>query len=262
MTPNTASKVTEMHRAENWELMQALRRALKAKGMTYRQLGNELGISEATVKRMFREQDCSLSRLTQICNLLNISVYDLMSVAQQQEESTTPLTPQQEQYLATHPGHFAFLLCLLQRQSPDQIQSRHQLTDRCVFYYLRDLDRQNFLELAEHNRFRLKVGPQVRWSLQGPLQQKLKEVNQIFIRHVMDHNLDPGYAFESSFRFMSQSTLDAFCEDLRQLSRKYRRHSAQEDALLPNEALRGVKWTLAIAPFAPSGVLDIPELEI
>ena len=260
MNPNPALKVTEMHRAENWELMQALRRALKSRGMTYRQLGVTLGISEATVKRMFREQDCSLSRLSQICNILNISLYDLMGVAQQQEESSTELTPEHENYLATHPGHFAFLLCLTQRQTPESIQVRHQLSDRCVFYYLRDLDRQGFLELGTGFRYRLKVGPQISWSLQGPLQQKLVEINQVFVRHVMLNNQNPDYAFESNFRFMSNSTLKAFCEDLRQLSKKYRKHSLQEDALLPVDELRGVKWTLCIAPFAPSGVLDIPEL--
>ncbi len=260
MHPKPASKVTEMHRAENWELMQALRRALKTRSITYRELGRSLGISEATVKRMFREQDCSLSRLSQICNILNISLYDLMGVAQQQEESRTELTPEHEHYLAAHPGHFAFLLCLLQRQTPECIQARHQLTDRCVFYYLRDLDRQGFLELGEGYRFRLKVGPQVSWSLQGPLQQKLVEINQVFVKHVMQHNQEAGYAFESNFRFLSNSTLEAFCDDLRQLSRKYRKHSLQEDALLPSDSLRGVKWTLCIAPFAPSGVLDIPEL--
>jgi len=261
MNPEATSSVTDMHRAENWELLNALRRALRARGVTYRQLAEQLAVSEATIKRMFREQDCTLSRLTQICGVLGISVYDLMAVAQQQEDSATELTPEQEVYLAGHTGHFAFLLCLVQRQTPELIQARQGLSDLSLFRYLRDLDRQGFLELGAHNRYRLRIGPQVRWSLQGPLQQKLKEINRIFVGHVMDHNRQPGYAFESSFRFMSQTTLEAFCEDLRQLSRKYRRHAAQEDALLPGESLQGVKWTLCIAPFAPAGVLDIPELE-
>ncbi|GGB79414.1 transcriptional regulator [Marinobacterium zhoushanense] len=260
MHPEQHSTVSEPHRAENWELLSALRRALRAKGITYRQLAEQLAVSEATIKRMFREQDCTLSRLTQICGVLGISIYDLMAVAQQQEDSATELTPEQEAYLASHTGHFAFLLCLVQRQTPEMIQARLGLSDLSVFRYLRDLDRQGFIELGANNRYRLLTGPQVRWSLKGPLQQKLKEINQIFVGHVMDHNEQPGYVFQSSFRFMSNTTLNAFCEDLRQLSLKYRRHSAQEDALLPADALQGVKWTLCIAPFAPSGVLDIPEL--
>lgn len=261
MHPTTASTATDMHRADTWELLDALRQALKARGMTYRQLAAQLSVSEATIKRMFREQDCTLSRLSQICTVLGISLYDLMAVAKERDETATPLSAEQEAYLAQHPGQFAFLLCLLQRQTPEMIQRRHNLSDLSIFRYLRDLDRQGFLELGAHNRYRLKVGPLVRWSLTGPLQDKLKEINQVFVGHVMDHNEQPGYAFESSYRFMSNNTLESFCKDLRQLSRKYRRHAAQEDALLPGETLQGVKWTLCIAPFAPSGVLDIPELE-
>ena len=45
------------------QLVEALKRVLKAQGLTYAMLAERIGMSEASVKRMFSDQSIRLERL-------------------------------------------------------------------------------------------------------------------------------------------------------------------------------------------------------
>ena len=48
-------------------LVEALKRTLKAKGLTYADVAGAIALSEASVKRMFARGDFTLQRLEEIC---------------------------------------------------------------------------------------------------------------------------------------------------------------------------------------------------
>jgi transcriptional regulator with XRE-family HTH domain len=74
-----------MDMAQAESLVNALKNLLKARGITYAQLAKGLGLSEASVKRIFAERSFTLERLDQVCTLLGIQISDLarMVVAEQ-----------------------------------------------------------------------------------------------------------------------------------------------------------------------------------
>ncbi|MEG2033637.1 MAG: helix-turn-helix transcriptional regulator, partial [Janthinobacterium sp.] len=47
-------------------LIEALKRLLKARAVTYAELAQRIGVSEASVKRMFSQKQFTLQRLDQI----------------------------------------------------------------------------------------------------------------------------------------------------------------------------------------------------
>ncbi|MCY7313627.1 MAG: helix-turn-helix transcriptional regulator, partial [Pseudoxanthomonas sp.] len=53
------------------ELIDALKRTLRAQGITYRDLALRLKLSEASVKRMFSQRAMTLQRLEQVCEVLD-----------------------------------------------------------------------------------------------------------------------------------------------------------------------------------------------
>ena len=55
--------------------------ALKAQGKTYRDVAVALGLTEASVKRLFSKQSFSLHRLDQVCQLLEMEITDLAQFA-------------------------------------------------------------------------------------------------------------------------------------------------------------------------------------
>src|SRR4051794_12812285 len=59
------------------EIVDALKRELKSRGVTYAALARKLRLSEATLKRMFSRRDFTLKRLDDICAAAQIDFSDL-----------------------------------------------------------------------------------------------------------------------------------------------------------------------------------------
>ena len=64
--------------ALRFELIDAIKRLLKSRGMTYAQLATRIDLSEASVKHMFSQETMSLTRLEEICEVLGIGLSELV----------------------------------------------------------------------------------------------------------------------------------------------------------------------------------------
>ncbi|MGX9419383.1 helix-turn-helix domain-containing protein [Vibrio sp. WJH972] len=238
-----------MQQAAPQEITTALKLALKAQGITYKDVANHIGVSEQTIKRLFKDRDCSLSRLSEVCDAINISLYDLLEVAKGYSEPLVRLNGQQEEFLASHPSHFYFLFFLVSGYSLDAVQENYELNDITVFRYLRDLDRHGFIELSANNQFKLKVEGKLLMSLDSKLAALVRERNHNFLDHAINNHSDPKTWFSSSFRFMSPDTLSALNSDMEALMQRYRKAAYQDEAILPKDRLLPVKWSTIAAPF-------------
>lgn len=245
--------------ASNLEITSALKTALKSRGVTYREVAEKIGVSEKTIKRLFSDKDCSLTRLNQICEVINLSVYDLLDFAQHYSKPGVRLNEEQEIFLGTHRQHFAFLYFLTVGYSADQIQEKYHLSELSCFRYLRDLDKLKLLELAENNRYRLLVDGKLLVPLHGPMHGFVRDANKLFLDYVIDHDGEKGVNFRSSFRHMSADTLQDLDEDLAELSVKYQKLSQRDEAVLPRSKLLPVKWIVASAKFDIFGKWKIAE---
>ena len=88
-----------MSQTSQW--IDTLKRCLKARGVTYRDVAEALGLSEASIKRLFSEQSFSMHRLEQVCRLADVSFSDLAHLSDiRYEERQTLLTAEQEAALA------------------------------------------------------------------------------------------------------------------------------------------------------------------
>ena len=57
-------------------LFSTLKQVLKSQGLRYRDLAELMDTSEPTIKRLFKEQDCKLSRLMDICKAIGVNFTD------------------------------------------------------------------------------------------------------------------------------------------------------------------------------------------
>ena len=62
------------------ELIESLKAALKSQGKTYADVARELGLAEASVKRIFSQQSFSLDRLDRVCHMLGMEISDLVQM--------------------------------------------------------------------------------------------------------------------------------------------------------------------------------------
>lgn len=92
-------------------IVDALKRMLKGRGITYAHVAAGLGLSEASVKRMFSRRDFTLQRLEDVCRIAGLDFGELANEASAEEVGMTHLTAEQEREIVSDPTLMLIALC-------------------------------------------------------------------------------------------------------------------------------------------------------
>jgi len=156
--------------AQTRELIDTLKKALKAHGKTYADVAVALGLTEASVKRLFSQQSFSLARLDQVCRLLDIEISDLVQLMNEQQQRLQQLTAEQEKELTSDVRLLIVAVSVLNRWTMGDIVSWYTISEHECMRHLARLDRLNIIELLPGNRIKLLVAPNFSWRENGPIQ--------------------------------------------------------------------------------------------
>lgn len=156
-------------------LVEALKRELKARGITYAAVARGLRMSEASVKRMFARREFTLSRLDAVCDLAGVEFSELVRLSAPREAVISQLSIEQERELVANPKLMLVALCTLNHWTYEQILERYALSAAECVKLLARLDRLAFIELLPGNRIRLLVSRAFSWIPDGPIQRLFKE---------------------------------------------------------------------------------------
>jgi transcriptional regulator with XRE-family HTH domain len=157
------------------DLIQALKKELKAARMTYADLGRALGMAESSVKRMFAKGDMSLSKVDAVCRALQIDFADLARQVADHQVLLLELTREQEAMVVADKKLLLVAICVLSQWTGEQITQAYRLTDAEVVAALAKLDRIGLIELRPHNRYRLKLAKAFRWRPHGPVMEYFRD---------------------------------------------------------------------------------------
>ncbi len=180
------------------DLLSALKKCLRLKGLTYRDVAVALQLSEASVKRIFSEQTFSVSRLEEVCRFLDMSIYDLARLARQGiDNDLTRLSAEQEQGLADDPLVLTYFYLLLTGRTPQKIAREFSLDDQQQTTMLVRLSRLKLVELYPNNKGRLLTGRRIDWRQDGPIRKMYEnEVQQAFLDSHFEQE-DQVFRFET-----------------------------------------------------------------
>jgi transcriptional regulator with XRE-family HTH domain len=154
------------------QIIAVLKRSLKARGTTYRDLAKALDLSEASIKRIFAEETFSLARLEQICTALGLSIAEVSRMAAQQTSfGGQQLTLEQEQVLASDWHLLACFHMLLNGHQPADIGRELNLPERELRRLLVKLDTAKLIELQPKLRARLRTPNVIAWRSDGPVRR-------------------------------------------------------------------------------------------
>jgi len=156
--------------AQTRELIKTLKTALKAQGKTYADVAVELGLTEASVKRLFSQQSFSLSRLDQVCHLLEMEITDLVQLMNEQQQRLQQLTVEQEKEITVNVTLTLVAVCVLNRWTMTEILSYYNISETECVRHLARLDRLKVIELLPKNRIKLLVASNFSWRENGPIQ--------------------------------------------------------------------------------------------
>lgn len=150
-------------------LVGTLKRHLKIQDITYRELGARLGLSEASVKRMFATRRFSLDRLLEIGHLLGFSLAELAQEATLSGMRLHTLSEGQERELVSDEKLLLVAVCVLNHWTIDEILGIYRLSEAECIQCLARLDRLRLLDLLPGNRVRLNVARDFDWLPGGPI---------------------------------------------------------------------------------------------
>ncbi|WP_250655557.1 helix-turn-helix domain-containing protein [Alkalimarinus coralli] len=230
-------------------LFGALKQILKSQGIRYKDLADIMQTSEPTIKRLFQEQDCKLSRLIDICDALGISFNDLTGIASNTPVEPTELTLDIEQALAANPSLTSFFILLISEISPEMIAQQSQLTRSDVYLYLRELEKLGLVRLGKQDSVHILVKRPIRWRLNGPLHHTLVRVNQNFIKEALTNHADGGYPFYSASRLFSEYSIRQLNDEVERLYQRFQQQAALDQMFYPASQLQPYKMVTTIAPF-------------
>ena len=152
-------------------LVDALKRELRLRGITYAALAPRLGLSEASVKRMFSRRDFTLKRLDDICRCAQIEFSELARAVARDEALIAHLTLEQEKEIVADRKLFLVAVCVLNHVTFEQIVDTYDVSAAECVKLLARLDRLKFIELMPGNRVKLLVSRTFAWLPDGPIQR-------------------------------------------------------------------------------------------
>lgn len=197
------------------ELVNTMKKALRAHGLSYAQVATTLELSEASVKRLFSEKSFSLHRLEQICQLMDMEISDLVKMMSEEHRGLSQLSLQQEMELATEPTQVMVTVCVLNRWKFSQILNQFSLTEAQCIKYLAKLDRLKIIELMPRNRIRLRIAPNFQWHENGPIQQFFQQhLLSAFFQTRFDHNDEKLLVFNGMLSDASNARFQRKMEQL------------------------------------------------
>jgi DNA-binding Xre family transcriptional regulator len=159
------------HVQETAQVIDTLKAELRRQGFTYKELGEVLELSHASVKRLFADGNFTLERLESICRFLSMDMAELFHLAAKRQHRTDQLTLEQERMLVSDIQLLAVAHSLLNRLSFEELLSLYAVTEHELVRLLAKLDKLKLIELLPNNRYKLLVSRKFRWLPNGPIQQ-------------------------------------------------------------------------------------------
>ncbi|HWT43769.1 MAG TPA: helix-turn-helix transcriptional regulator, partial [Sphingopyxis sp.] len=166
-------------------LVDALKRVLKERGMTYADVAGALGISHASVRRTFAQRSFTLARIDEICELAGIDFLSLARVADEMLPALpATLTDAQEQALVDEPlALFCFHLAL-GGWTVERIEADYAIDETQLVPALMKLERIGLIQLLPGNVIRLMTARSIGWRRGGPMRRFFdRRVKEEFLQY-------------------------------------------------------------------------------
>jgi hypothetical protein len=151
------------------QLVATIKRQLKAQGLTYKDVGRALKLSEASVKRVFASERFTVTRLAQVSELLGFTLAELLQESTSSLPLLDTLTREQEAQLVSDDRLLLVAVCSLNHWSLADITSVYQIARLEAVKRLRILDRMGIIEILPGDRIRRRAKRDFDWIPNGPI---------------------------------------------------------------------------------------------
>lgn len=152
------------------KLIDGLKAALRSKRVTYKNVGDAIGMTEAGVKKALNSDSLSLNRMEQIAAMVGLSLWDLMRLCEQQDKNKQLfLSEFQETELASDEALFVVYCLVLYGWSAAEVIAEFKFSEREITQHLRKLKSLEIIDFDQDLRIQLLSASNPIWIEHGPL---------------------------------------------------------------------------------------------
>ena len=205
--------------AQSKALIETLKQVLKGQGLTYARVAQELGMSEANIKRMFASGRFSLEHLEDVCKVAQMELTDLVQIYDASRQRIRHLTLEQEQELVDDIKLLLVAVSVQNRLSFDDIVTHYQISEHERIRALSKLDRLKIIDLLPNTRYKLRVDESFDWLPGGPIESSFeKQIQAQFLKSKFEGELERRVFL---FGLLSDASAQVMLNSLRALAHEF-----------------------------------------
>ena len=179
-------------------LKTVLKQQIRIRGMRYKDIADQLGVSVMTVKRYLNSERVPVEVLEDIGACLGLGLLELAEIAKADDcGDALDLELQQETELAADYALALMRLLLYSGMTVPEIMEEYEIDEPTVVRLLARLDRLKLIELLPGNRVRIRGTRHVEWRPGGPIRRTIEnDIRKNFV--AMDFaNTEEFFGYES-----------------------------------------------------------------
>jgi len=232
-------------------LVETLKRSLRARGLTYRDLARALGISEPSVKRMLSRGTFTLARLEAVLAVLELDLYEFARLARGAAPGPLELSLDQERALAGDERLLSVFWLVQNGWRAEDILAEFSINRSALTLAFGRLARLKLIDWGPRDQLRLRVAKDFQWRAGGPVKKAYgRRVLQEFLADRFGGGLEL-LRFEA--RELSPESAAVLRRRLERVIAEFN-ELAEVDAALPSARRGGMALLVACRPWAFSVV--------
>ena len=195
------------------KIIQIIKRDLKSKGITYKDIGLYLKMTEAGVKKLLSKDDISFNKLKLLCDLLQISPNELLNAVDESETEAHTFSEKQVKFFLNNPHYFHFFMKLAYEQkNPRLIQAEYKISAKSLNMYLRKLEELGLIKRHPFDRMQIVGGIPLAVKTKGTELELLKY--EIVFEQLQRMKEKKSDALSGAGLFLTDSEKEQFLEKL------------------------------------------------
>ena len=206
--------------SQSVNVIETLKSMMRSKGLTYKELGSRIGMSESGVKRAFSSKSLSLTRVEEICDHVGISLVDLVKQSELEDATKIKyLSEEQEISLASDEKLFAVFYFILSGFDFNKLVEKTSLSESEVEQNLVRLEGLQLLKVLPSKKIDLLSVQNPVWIERGPLSRCYEE--QLTKEAVTDRDFTESGYRRFLFGYANKSQLQVFKDKMLRAEKEF-----------------------------------------
>jgi transcriptional regulator with XRE-family HTH domain len=232
--------------AMSLRIVRGLKLAMKARRVTYGELGRRIRLSEPSVKRILSKGTMTIVRLDEICGALDVGLPEILRLTGEQSDSPDYLSLEQERALAEDPDLFACFYLLANGRSGRDVARDVGADETTVRRWMARLDDLRLIEIRPKLRAKIRAASVLAWRTDGPLRRTYESrIRREFLDAAFDRH---GESLQFLSAELSTASYKVLLRKLERLAAEFR-DLADLDRSLPERDKQSVAAVLAARPW-------------